>query len=90
MTELDLLRSELDKKDAEIERLQSALEEIEARNRAYPLRVFPEPDFKKAAELLKAGGMTLDAVSASNMRHVVEGVGEIASKALRRDPRADR
>jgi hypothetical protein len=32
----------------------------------------------KAAELLKAGGMTLDAISASNMRHVVEGVGNAA------------
>lgn len=45
-------------------------------------RAFPEPDFEKAARLLRDGGMTLDAISASNMRHVVEGVGKIASAAL--------
>lgn len=69
----------------EIERLQSAFEQIEAWSRAYPLPAFPEPDLEKAAALLAAGGMSLDAISASNMRHVVEGVGEIARKALRSD-----
>ena len=44
---------------------------------AYPLEVFPEPDFKKAARVLKAYGMTLDAISASNMRHVLQGVKQI-------------
>lgn len=44
---------------------------------AYPLAVFPEPDLKKARELLEAGGMTLDAVSASSMRHVLKGIREI-------------
>ena len=68
------------------------LQKIVAWSEAYPLSVFPEPDFKKAAELLQAGGMTLDAISASNMRHVVEGVGRIAREALARtDPaRGDR
>ena len=59
-----------------------ALQRIEQWSKAYPLDIFPEPDFKKAAELLKAGGITLDAISASCMRHVVEHVGEIARKAL--------
>lgn len=45
--------------------------------RAYPLAVFPEPDLVKARALLEAGGMTLDAISASNMRHVLKGVLEI-------------
>ena len=44
---------------------------------AYPLEVFPEPDFKKARRLLEAGGMTIDAISASNMRHVLRGVRRI-------------
>jgi hypothetical protein len=44
---------------------------------AYPLSVFPEPDFKRARELLEAGGMTLDAISASNMRHVLDGIRKI-------------
>ena len=50
--------------------------------KAYPPEVFQEPDLKKARELLSAGGITLDAVSAHAMRHVVEGVGRIAQTAL--------
>jgi hypothetical protein len=34
----------------------------------YPLEVFPEPDMDRARKLLEAGGMTLDAISASNVR----------------------
>ena len=64
-------------------RMERALRQIESWSRAYPLSVFPEPDFAKAAELLKAGGMTLDAISASNMRHVITEVGEIARNALK-------
>lgn len=66
-----------------IDELEEALHKIVQWSKAYPLTVFPEPDFKKAAKLLEAGGMTLDAISASNMRHVVEGVGKIAEEALR-------
>ena len=51
--------------------------------KAYPLTVFPEPDMEKAHKLLKAGGMTLDAISASNMRHVLTGLQRIANEALR-------
>lgn len=49
---------------------------------AYPLDCFPEPDFTKAHELLQAGGMNLDAISASNMRHVLDGVTKILSESL--------
>lgn len=70
---------------SENERLRTSLGEIDAWSRAYPLKVFPEPDFKKASEVLKAAGMTLDAISASNMRHVVEGVGKIARSAVSPD-----
>jgi len=65
-----------------IEELEVALHQINSWSRAYPLRVFPEPDLKKVRELLEAGGITLDSVSASCMRHCVEGVGKIASDAL--------
>lgn len=67
---------------SEVERLRQALQEIEAWSRAYPIQVFPEPDLEKAYELLKAGGISLDAISASAKRHVVEGVGKIARDAL--------
>jgi hypothetical protein len=62
--------------------LIEALIEIKNWGEAYPLEVFPEPDFKKAQELLKAGGMTIATISASNMRHVVKRVSEIAKDAL--------
>jgi hypothetical protein len=55
-----------------MERLQERIrEEIGGWEQAYPLRAFPEPDLEKAATVLKASGMTLDAITASNMRHVV-------------------
>ena len=39
---------------------------------AYPESVFPSPDLAKAAKLLEAGGMTLDAISADAMRHIAK------------------
>lgn len=62
---------------------EEALQQIDQWSRAYPRSVFPKPDFVKARYALEAAGMTLDAISADNMRHVVEGVGEIARAALR-------
>jgi DNA-binding FadR family transcriptional regulator len=50
---------------------------------AYPIAVFPEPDFKKAHEVLKAHGMTLDAISASNMKHVITQVQKMIDAAIR-------
>ena len=58
-------------------------EKIDNWAKAYPLEVFPEPDFKKAAEVLKSAGLTLDAISASNMRHVINGVKDIVEQALK-------
>jgi hypothetical protein len=68
---------------ARVDDLEQALHQIASWAEAYPLDIFPEPDLKKARALLEAGGITLDAVSASCMRHVVEGVGEIAREALK-------
>lgn len=62
--------------------LLEAHHEIVEWARAYPLKAFPEPDFARAAELLKAGGITLDAISASNMRHVVTEVAKISRAAI--------
>jgi len=58
------------------------LHDIVQWTKAYPLSVFPEPDMKRAHEILKQHGMTLDAISASNMRHVLEGLHRIAKDAL--------
>jgi hypothetical protein len=49
---------------------------------AYPLAVFPEPDFKAVQQALSAAGLSLDAVSASNMRHAVKGAGNISRAVL--------
>ena len=48
--------------------------------KAYPLDVFPEPDWNKAKELL--GSNLLSCISASNMRHVINGVKDIVENAL--------
>jgi hypothetical protein len=80
--ELQQAREELIKEQCENERLSDAMLKIEAWSNAYPVDVFPEPDFERVQDLLKAGGQSLSCVSASNMRHVVKGVGEIARSAL--------
>ena len=64
-------------------RYKEGLQRIDNWAKAYPLKAFPEPDLKKVAEVLKAAGLSLDAVSASNMRHVIEGVQAIAQQALK-------
>ncbi len=66
----------------EVEMLQGLLDEIRQWASAYPVAVFPEPDFKRANELLQAGGMSIDAVSASNMRHVLNGLIRTTDYAL--------
>jgi hypothetical protein len=67
---------------AEIDDLTEALHKIVSWSKAYPLDIFPEPDTKKAHEVLRAHGMTIDSISASAARHVVEGIGKIARSAL--------
>ena len=39
--------------------------------RCYNTDIFPEPDLKKAAEVLKANSMTIDSLSAEMGRHVL-------------------
>lgn len=77
---------------AEAERLREALERIVQWAAAYPVEIFPEVDsqwLSEAAEALKRDGKTLDRLSASNMRHVLAGVGEIARAALAKEPTHD-
>jgi len=67
---------------AHLERCEDALHRIQDWARAYPLDIFPEPDMKRAHAVLKEHGITLDAISASNMRHVLTGVEGIVREAL--------
>jgi hypothetical protein len=62
--------------------LVAALQRIDDWSRAYPVSVFPDPDWGKVRSALETAGITLDSVSAANMRHVVEGVGDIARAVL--------
>ena len=61
----------------ELAAAQHKLELIRQWCEAYPLAVFPEPDLKKAQRVLSRHGMSLDAISASNMRHVLNGIRKI-------------
>lgn len=45
--------------------------------RCYSTDIFPEPDLDKAAEVLKANGMTIDSLSANMGRHVLKRVIEM-------------
>lgn len=70
-----------------IKRLEDALYRIDSWCRAYPRTVFIEPTkekWKRANEVLDEHEdcPSLTAISGSNMRHVVEGIAGIASKAL--------
>jgi len=55
--------------------------------KAYPIEVFPEPDMKFASQLLEAGGMTVGAISASAMRHLLKRITEIVNESLQ-EPQA--
>lgn len=67
----------------EREHYDDLFEQIKGWCEAYPISVFPEPDFGKAHEVLKANGMTLDAISASNMKHVITQVQKMIDAAIR-------
>jgi len=88
--EIERLRSELAKANEQSELFErgwylrgDALEKLQQWADAYPLAVFPEPDLDKAHELLQAGGMTLDSISASNMRYVIQAMREIVDEGLK-------
>lgn len=63
--------------ETETEGLEAAdkLQQIRAWCEAYPINMFPEPDWVEVTKLI--GPELLTRVSASNMRHVVEGVRRI-------------
>ena len=81
----EALKEALYAQDERVDELEEALHQIHQWAKAYPLDVFPEPDFKKAREVLEAAGMTLDAISASNMRHVITQVEKICADVLREE-----
>ena len=77
-----IAETEVAKLNAENVRLREALEKIKDWANAYPLDVFPEPDMKEVAQVLKNANLTIGSVSASNMRHCLKGAKRIARAAL--------
>jgi hypothetical protein len=67
---------------------EEALRRLLLWSKVYSRDVFPEPDWEKADELLKAGGISLDVIRLHCMRHVMERVGQIAREALSEPPAA--
>jgi hypothetical protein len=90
LTILSGAAGEIERLRAERDELLAVLHQIQSWSEAYPLTVFPKPDYEKARQLLEAGGMTLDRISADCMRHVVEGVGEIARAAIAKADRPNK
>jgi len=72
----------IDTQQQEIERLTDIFQKIRTWQQAYPLDIFEKPDLKKAREVLKAAGMTLDAITADNMRYVLDGIAGYVEQAL--------
>lgn len=68
--------------DTPDERMEDALQKILQWCDAYPLDIFPEPDLKRAHEVLTANGMTLDSISAHVSRHVLRGIEGLARAAI--------
>jgi hypothetical protein len=69
----------------EIERLRDALVRLQQWADAYPLDQFQEvlrQDWQRANALLAQNGISMSAMSASNMRHVLKGVRHLLTEAL--------
>lgn len=68
------------------ERLEDALLRIKAWAHAYPITVFlpvTEADLKIAATVLRASGLSIDALHAAWARHIMHDITEIIDEALR-------
>src|ERR1700761_2946859 len=74
------LRRALDAANKRIEELRATLQRIVDWCEAYPVDIFPEPDW--ADVKAKLGETLLSRVSASNMRHVCDGIAKIAMADL--------
>lgn len=64
---------------------EQCLIEIQSWVKAYPTEVFPEPDMVQVKGILEAAGLSLDAVSASNIRAALSGIRTLVDVALAED-----
>ena len=75
-----LYYEQIEELEAQLEQAREPALRIKQWCNAYPLDIFPEPDFKLARIGLKSVGITIDQVSASNMRHVLNGITKYANE----------
>ena len=68
----------------EMQRMEQALQRVLQWAEAYPIEIFREPDWARAAEVLDAAGLSLDAISASCIRRVLNEIAATARQGLRR------
>ncbi len=68
---------------AEREKYYELLEEIKVWREAYPLSIFPVPDWEKVRDALTMNGLTLEAISAANLRHASNRFYEMLEEAIR-------
>lgn len=71
----------VDELKAEVEKLKDKLHQIKTWAEAYPLDAFPEPVMAIAHQVLQDHGLSLGNISASNMRHVLNGVIRIVEES---------
>jgi hypothetical protein len=64
------------------ERMEKALRDIVQWARAYPFTAFPKPDLQRAHKALAGSGVSVDAISADAMRHVLDGIVNVALDGL--------
>lgn len=63
--------------EEKIEILKDKLKKIKDWCEAYPIEQFPEPDLEAVKKVLEEAGLSFGAVTASNVRHVLEGIKRI-------------
>jgi hypothetical protein len=88
--EIRLLRKQRDEARALIVELDEAFDTLDSIANAYPEEVFPEPDWIAVREALEAHNISMDCVSAGNMRVVAQNVGRIIAPLRREVLRHDR
>jgi hypothetical protein len=91
--EIERLRAALAKANEQAERFErgwylrgDALEKLQNWADSYPLDVFPEvlrQDWLRANEVLAQAGLSMSRMSASNIRHVINGVRETVAEGLK-------
>lgn len=68
---------------AEREKSCDLVDQVKIWREAYPLSIFPTPDWERVRDALEINGLTLDAVSAANIRHAIERFEEMIDETIR-------